>query len=351
MTRNLCLVRVHAFVPREISLLSGQNLSLRFSTSSVQSVQENVENPQETARRQASTNASWSSESSIAGWPHAENSPAAINSSLKLDLTLRRGLRCWSAIWGFALPKRTLGFGLGRPLLSLSSKRLGLVCDGGQAVPSKSSRLPRSGAPAGPRTCRAGLRHSQRSLPPFTDASGPRSPTRFWELSGSVRAGLDRATLPFSSYQSIAELPRPTQSQIAGQTLARSALPTCPASSGVARWPQVANRAQKTEASCSASNRTARHAHDRWEFLRRIDHFRAYRKYQQLDLPTTTGSVEAMNRRVRDLMRQTRNIKSPQALHLWATALIRTRIVNFSARAATGRTSFTSRALPGRAGS
>jgi hypothetical protein len=61
------------------------------------------------------------------------------------------------------------------------------------------------------------------------------------------------------------------------------------------------------------------------EFLRRIDHFRAYRKYPKLNLPTTTGSVEAMNRRVRDLMRQTRSIKSPQALHLWATALIRTR--------------------------
>jgi hypothetical protein len=61
------------------------------------------------------------------------------------------------------------------------------------------------------------------------------------------------------------------------------------------------------------------------EFLRRIDHFRAYRKYPKLNLPTTTGSVEAMNRRIRDLMRQTRSIKSPQALNLWATALIRTR--------------------------
>jgi hypothetical protein len=59
------------------------------------------------------------------------------------------------------------------------------------------------------------------------------------------------------------------------------------------------------------------------EFLRRIDHFRAYRKYPELDLPTTTGSVEAMGRRVRDLMRQTRSISSPQALQLWATALIR----------------------------
>jgi hypothetical protein len=61
------------------------------------------------------------------------------------------------------------------------------------------------------------------------------------------------------------------------------------------------------------------------EFLRRIDHFRAYRKYPKLNLPTTTGSLEAMNRRVRDLMRQTRSIRSPQALLLWTTALIRTR--------------------------
>jgi hypothetical protein len=61
------------------------------------------------------------------------------------------------------------------------------------------------------------------------------------------------------------------------------------------------------------------------EFLRRIDHFRAYRKFPKLNLPTTTGSVEAMNRRVRDLMRQTRSVRSPLALQLWSTALIRTR--------------------------
>src|SRR5512147_890279 len=61
------------------------------------------------------------------------------------------------------------------------------------------------------------------------------------------------------------------------------------------------------------------------EFLRRLDHFRAYREHPELDLPTTTGSVEAMGRRVRDLMRQTRSLSSPQALQLWATALIRTR--------------------------
>ncbi|HEV8720485.1 MAG TPA: hypothetical protein VGW77_07570 [Candidatus Binatia bacterium] len=61
------------------------------------------------------------------------------------------------------------------------------------------------------------------------------------------------------------------------------------------------------------------------EFLRRIDHFRAYRKYPKLGLPSTTGTVEAMGRRVRDLMRQTRSISSPHALQLWATALIRMR--------------------------
>ena len=61
------------------------------------------------------------------------------------------------------------------------------------------------------------------------------------------------------------------------------------------------------------------------EFLRRVDHFRAYQEHPVLNLPTTTGSVEAMNRRVRDLMRQTRSIRTPQALQLWATALIRMR--------------------------
>jgi hypothetical protein len=61
------------------------------------------------------------------------------------------------------------------------------------------------------------------------------------------------------------------------------------------------------------------------EFLRRTEHFRAYRRHPELGLPSTTGTVEAMGRIVRDLMRQTRSISSPQALQLWATALIRMR--------------------------
>ena len=61
------------------------------------------------------------------------------------------------------------------------------------------------------------------------------------------------------------------------------------------------------------------------EFLRRREHFRAYRRYPELDLPTTTGAVEAMGHIVRALMHRLRNVRTPQALRLWATALIRLR--------------------------
>ena len=266
LTRNLCLVRVHAFVPREISLLPGQNLSLRFSTSSVQSVQENVENPQETARRQASSNTSWSSESSIAGWPHAEKSRATLwTYSSRFDSAFSsRPAILRIAISGFALAQRTLGFGLGRTLLPLSKKRLGFVSDGGQAVPSKSSPFPGSCAPGGPRE-HAGLVSGIHNDPCPHSQTHPGLGLRrdFGNYPARYGPGLDRAALPFSSHQSIAELSRPPQSQIAGQTLARSALPTCPTGSGAARWPQVANHTQKTGTSCSASNTIARYAHDR----------------------------------------------------------------------------------------
>ena len=53
----------------------------------------------------------------------------------------------------------------------------------------------------GERTCRAGLRYSQPFPPPYTDASGPRSPTRFPELSGSAqaRAGSCSSAISISS--------------------------------------------------------------------------------------------------------------------------------------------------------
>jgi hypothetical protein len=137
--------------------------------------------------------------------------------------------------------------------------------------------------------------------------------------------GLDRSTLPFSSHQSIAELPRPTKSQTPWKTL-REALYQ------LTRKALDLPDGRRLRSVLTQLNNRLRHAKRLRvmrmivrEFLRRIDHFRAYRKYPKLNLPTTTGSLEAMNRRVRDLMRQTRSISTPQALQLWAIALIRTR--------------------------
>ena len=145
---NLWVVRVHAFVAREISMLQSENLSLRFSTSSVQSMQTHVENPQETTRPQASPNARWSSQGGICRRTHTENSRSALwpyPSGVELALSWRSAT-VHIAVSELSLAERTVGFGLGRTLLSLSKKRLGFVCDGDQTLPSKSSHLPRSGA-------------------------------------------------------------------------------------------------------------------------------------------------------------------------------------------------------------
>jgi hypothetical protein len=61
------------------------------------------------------------------------------------------------------------------------------------------------------------------------------------------------------------------------------------------------------------------------EFLRRIDLFRTYRQYPAWQLPTTTGTVEAMAHRLRSLTRRLGNLRTPEALQLWATILIRMR--------------------------
>jgi|SRR5262245_20260524 len=264
--RNLCLVRVHAFVPREIFLLQSQNLSLRFSTSSVQSMQANVENSQETARSQGSATMSWSSPSRVAQRTHIENSlPTLQPYSSRIELAFpSRSSTIRIPISGFALAKRALGFGLGRTLFSFSRKRLGVVSDGSQAVPSKSSHFPRSYSPAGQGE-HAGLVSRIHNDPCLHSQTHPGLGLRrdFGNYQAWHSPGLDRTALPLSSHQPIAELPRPTQSQLGRQTIARSALPTGPASSGAARWPQVANRAQQAEASCSESNTIACHAHDR----------------------------------------------------------------------------------------
>lgn len=61
------------------------------------------------------------------------------------------------------------------------------------------------------------------------------------------------------------------------------------------------------------------------EFVRRVHNYRAYRQYPELRLPKTTSSVESMCRVIRDMMRRTRSLSTPQALILWITVYIRLR--------------------------
>lgn len=56
------------------------------------------------------------------------------------------------------------------------------------------------------------------------------------------------------------------------------------------------------------------------EFLRALPEFMAYLKYPKLNLPATTGSVEAMCKLIR---KRTRAIRTADALKLWATAIVR----------------------------
>ena len=58
------------------------------------------------------------------------------------------------------------------------------------------------------------------------------------------------------------------------------------------------------------------------DFLRELDAFRAYRRYPQLHLPTTTNVIESMGKVLRD---QLRPLSTPAALLRWATAIIRLR--------------------------
>lgn len=56
--------------------------------------------------------------------------------------------------------------------------------------------------------------------------------------------------------------------------------------------------------------------------LRHLEAFRTYRRYPQLNLPTTTNVVESRARRLRDRIRP---LRTPTALQRWAVAIIRLR--------------------------
>lgn len=61
------------------------------------------------------------------------------------------------------------------------------------------------------------------------------------------------------------------------------------------------------------------------EFLASIDYYRSYLMHPELNLPSTTNTVESMCCIVRDLLRRNHSASNPQALLQWATALIRLR--------------------------
>ena len=61
------------------------------------------------------------------------------------------------------------------------------------------------------------------------------------------------------------------------------------------------------------------------EFLQSINYYRAYQRHPELNLPTTTNTVESMCCIIRDLLRRNRCASSPQSLLKWTTALIRLR--------------------------
>jgi hypothetical protein len=61
------------------------------------------------------------------------------------------------------------------------------------------------------------------------------------------------------------------------------------------------------------------------EFLASIQYYRSYLMHPELNLPSTTNTVESMGCIVRDLFRRSHSASNPHALLQWATALIRLR--------------------------
>lgn len=61
------------------------------------------------------------------------------------------------------------------------------------------------------------------------------------------------------------------------------------------------------------------------DFLKSINYYRAYRIHPQLNLPSTTNTIESMNSIIRDLLRRNHSASNPQSLLRWAIALIRLR--------------------------
>ena len=168
--------------------------------------------------------------------------------------------------------------------------RLGLVCDGGQAVPSKSSLLPRSCASARQRNLRAGLRQSQPSPTVYTDASGPRSPTRFLDYQARYEPGLDRA-LDFHLISRLQYCRGRRNRRLEGRPLREALYQHVSQALELPDVPRLQTVLKKLRHLVRQATVLRVMRIIVLEFLRQIDHFRAYRKYPKLNLPTTTRSV------------------------------------------------------------
>ncbi len=59
------------------------------------------------------------------------------------------------------------------------------------------------------------------------------------------------------------------------------------------------------------------------EYLRSAGFYRAYLHHPELELPTTTNTLESMAKKIRDLMRRTNNLRTPKSLGIWVTGFIR----------------------------
>jgi hypothetical protein len=264
LSPNLCLLRVHEFVAREIPLLQSENLSLRFSTSSVQPLQAYVENSQKKARPKALASPSWNSASDLPGRTYTEIScptlrPYASRVESPFSTNFAPLRLPTSAL---VLSGRAVGPGFRRTLLSVSGTALGVVSDGRQSVPSKSSGIPRSSA--SPRPGERAVLVSDIHDDPCLDTETHlrlglrRHPGDHW---GGYAAGLDRTAVPLPSHQPVAREPRTTQAQTGRQTCARDSLPAHPSSAGTAGRCTPAIGAQAAGKTRSETDGIARDPH------------------------------------------------------------------------------------------
>jgi hypothetical protein len=203
---------------------------------------------------------------------------------------------------------------------------VGAVLDGRQTCSARPRPVSGSGAAAGARggpALGAGVRDDPRGDPATDSSPGFRRSSRDHRIG--ARARLDPAAGPLSPDQPAARQPGPSQAALVQPQGAGSDLSADATSLGTARRTGAARSAQAVRTPRAPTARRPPVRMAAREFLRRCEHFRAYRRYPELDLPTTTGAVEAMGHIVRELMHRLRNVRTPQALRLWTTALIRLR--------------------------